>query len=94
MEGILKPAWGWRGWLAQPANWVRGFAIRREPEEVPLRVEGRLNLAPKKQLVLVNCRGRQVLLALSGDTISPVMEIAAEPVRQRRSSNRARGGGR
>jgi hypothetical protein len=34
-----------------------------------------LNLGPKKSLVLVNCCGKRVLLALSGDTIVPVVDL-------------------
>jgi flagellar biogenesis protein FliO len=43
--------------------------------DAPLRLEARLNLGPKKSLVLVNCCGRRVLLAVSGDTIVPVADM-------------------
>ena len=79
------------GWMARPAAWLRGLAGKREAAEAPLRVEARLSLGPKKSLVLVNCRGRQVLLALSGDTVAPVLELeqAAEAPRSRGRGKRA-----
>jgi flagellar biogenesis protein FliO len=43
--------------------------------DAPLRLEARLNLGPKKSLVLVNCCGSRVLLAVSGDTIVPVADL-------------------
>jgi flagellar biogenesis protein FliO len=43
--------------------------------DAPLRLEARLNLGPKKSLMLVNCCGRRVLLAVSGDTIVPVADV-------------------
>jgi flagellar biogenesis protein FliO len=71
--------WPYGGWFARVMRWVQRLTT------VPalgasLRVEARLNLGPKKSLVLVNCQERQVLLALSGDTIATVMEIT-DPAR-------------
>ncbi len=74
MEGVLQA--GWTGWAARPAAWLRGLTGTRSAA-APLRVEARLSLGAKKSLVLVNCRGRQVLLALSGDVVSPVLELGA-----------------
>lgn len=67
-----------------PVAWLRGLS-RGRGAAAPLRVEARLSLGVKKSLVLVNCRGRQVLLALSGDTVAPVLELgeAAKPRRRR-----------
>ncbi len=56
-------------------RWMRGLVKARTGMEAPLRVEGRISLGPKKSLVLVECRGRQVLLAVSGDAVTTVMEL-------------------
>jgi flagellar biogenesis protein FliO len=50
---------------------------------MPIRLEGRLSLGPKKSLVLVNCRGKSVLLALGSEGITPVMEVPAHRRRKR-----------
>lgn len=63
------------GWTWQWMRWMRGLVKARAGAESPLRVEGRISLGPKKSLVLVECRGRQVLLAVSGDAVTPVMEL-------------------
>jgi flagellar biogenesis protein FliO len=77
MEAVLSAGrMGWGGWMARPAAWLRGLSGTRAAA-APLRVEARLSLGAKKSLVLVNCRGHQVLLALSGDTVSPVLQLAA-----------------
>jgi flagellar biogenesis protein FliO len=63
-------------------------------QESSLRIEERLNLGPKKALLLVNCHGRRFLVATAGDTIAPLIEVdpcdekttrkAERPVRLRR----------
>ncbi len=63
------------GWAGALLRWIRGMAKARAGEDAPLRVEGRISLGPKKSLVLVDCRGRQVLLAVSGDAVTPLMEL-------------------
>ncbi|MGA7524130.1 MAG: flagellar biosynthetic protein FliO [Acidobacteriaceae bacterium] len=73
-----------QGWAGAWARWMRGLVKVRPAGEAALRVEGRISLGPKKSLVLVDCRGRQVLLALSGDTVTPVMELTA-PRRARKA---------
>lgn len=80
---------GWLTWMARPAVWLRRMG-RAGAAAAPLRVEARLSLGAKKSLVLVNCRGRQVLLALSGDTVAPVLEIgsAAPPKTRRKGASR------
>lgn len=89
MEEVMRPAaWGWG--RTSPAAWLRRLAGKSEAAEAPLRVEGRISLGPKKQLVLVNCHGRRVLVALSGDAITPLMELEAETKPRRR----AKGDGR
>jgi flagellar biogenesis protein FliO len=72
------------GWAGSLLRRVRGLVGARSGEESPLRVEGRISLGPKKSLVLVDCRGREVLLAISGDAVTPVMELAA-PRRTRKA---------
>ncbi|MFZ0632235.1 MAG: flagellar biosynthetic protein FliO [Acidobacteriaceae bacterium] len=63
------------GWAGGCLRWMRGMVKARAGTEGALRVEGRISLGPKKSLVLVNCLGRQVLLAVSGDAVTPVMEL-------------------
>jgi hypothetical protein len=79
MEEVLSAGrMGWPEWMARPAAWLRGLGGTRAAAAT-LRVEARLSLGAKKSLVLVNCRGRQVLLALSGDTVSPVVDFGETP---------------
>jgi flagellar biogenesis protein FliO len=70
------------GWAYTWLRWMRGRMQARNGGEAALRVEGRISLGPKKSLVLVHCLGRQVLLAVSGDVVTPVMELP----RQRRKA--------
>jgi flagellar biogenesis protein FliO len=72
--------WTWQrqeGWVGTCLRWMRGVVKVRPAGEAALRVEGRINLGPKKSLVLVDCRGRQVLLAVTGDAVTAVMELPA-----------------
>ncbi len=63
-------------WVARTIEWLRRF--RTAPATAaPLHLESRVSLGPKKSLVLVNCCGKRVLLAIAGDAITPVMEVAA-----------------
>jgi len=66
---------GQEGWAGAWLRRIRGLVKARSAGEAALRVEGRISLGPKKSLVLVDCRGRQVLLAVSGDTVTPLMEM-------------------
>ncbi|HEY1808296.1 MAG TPA: flagellar biosynthetic protein FliO [Acidobacteriaceae bacterium] len=75
---------GQDGWAGVWMRWMRGLVKTRMGGEAPLRVEGRISLGGKKSLVLVDCRGRQVLLAVSGDAVTPVMELTA-PRRTRKA---------
>lgn len=88
MEQALNPglAMGPRPLWAAAAAWLRGLG--RRPAEMPLRVEARVSLGPKQSLVLVNCRGRRVLLAVSGAGIAPVMEMARERAGTRKGGAR------
>jgi flagellar biogenesis protein FliO len=63
------------GWAGAWLRWLSGRLRARSGGEAALRVEGRISLGAKKSLVLVDCRGRQVLLAVTGDAITPVMEL-------------------
>jgi flagellar biogenesis protein FliO len=66
--------------------WLRRLMSLPTAGEMPIRLEGRLNLGPKKSLVLVNCRGKSVLLAVGGEAITPVMEV---PARRRKRKDPA-----
>lgn len=65
------------GWVVAAGRWLRRLASTPAEGEAPLRLESRVTLGPKKSLVLVNCCGKRVLLAVSADTVVPVMEIPA-----------------
>jgi flagellar biogenesis protein FliO len=63
------------GLAARILGWLRRLTgVRAAAVGAPLRAEARLNLGPKKSLVLVNCCGRRVLLGLSGDAMVPLGE--------------------
>lgn len=68
------------------AGWLRRLAGLGIASDAPLTVEARVGLGSKKSLVLVNCRGQRVLLALSGEAISPVLEL--KPERRSRTASR------
>ena len=90
MEAVLSAErLGWSGWMARPAAWLRGLG-RARAAAAPLCVEARLSLGAKKSLVLVNCQGRQVLLALSGDTVAPVLELGAPKAAKARAKRVSR----
>ena len=73
-------------WTMRLGLWLRRLMSLPTAGEMPIRLEGRLSLGPKKSLVLVNCRGKTVLLALGGEAITPVMEV---PARRRKRKERA-----
>lgn len=81
MGAVVNPAMtrlagdGRTGLVGVAVRWLRGLSGTQAREEAALRVEARLSLGPKKQLVLVNCCGKKVLLAVSGEGISAVMEM-------------------
>lgn len=94
MGSALNPAIGpirtelpWQVWVARARGWLRRLASAPVAGEAALCLEARVTLGPKKSLVLVYCHGKRVLLAVSGDAITPVMEMAAP----RRSSNAVQG---
>jgi flagellar biogenesis protein FliO len=73
MEQVLQAAIG-DGMMGRLRAWVQRLA-RPAGANAPLQLEARMSLGAKKSLVLVQCCGKRVLLAVSGDTIAPVMEI-------------------
>jgi flagellar biogenesis protein FliO len=60
------------GWLRLL---LRRFACRLEPEDRALHVEDRLMLGGRKSVMLIACHGRRFLLASSGDSVSPLIEV-------------------
>ena len=70
-------------WTMRLGLWLRRLMSLPTAGEVPIRLEGRLSLGPKKSLVLVHCRGKSVLLALGGEMIAPIMEVPAHRRRKR-----------
>ncbi|HEX4312287.1 MAG TPA: flagellar biosynthetic protein FliO [Acidobacteriaceae bacterium] len=70
-------------WTMRMGLWLRRLMSLPTAGEMPIRLEGRLNLGPKKSLVLVNCRGKSVLLAMGSDVITPIMEVPAHRRRKR-----------
>lgn len=80
MERVLQPAGSVlleSGWVGRVAAWLRRIGGTPARAAAPLRLEARVSLGPKKSLVLVHCQGRQLLLAVAGDSITPLMEMAA-----------------
>ena len=71
-------------WTMRLGLWLRRLMSLPTASEMPIRLEGRLNLGPKKSLVLVNCRGKSVLLAMGSEVITPIMEVPAHRRRQKR----------
>jgi hypothetical protein len=70
-------------WTMRLGLWLRKLMSLPTAGELPIRLEGRLSLGPKKSLVLVNCRGKSVLLALGSEGITPIMEVSAHRRRKR-----------
>lgn len=88
-EASRVPASGSPGWIAKIAALVGRMTGTAASAESPLRIEARLSLGPKKSLALVDCHGRRVLLALSGDAIVPVLQIAEPKPRVRNTKEPA-----
>lgn len=70
-------------WTMRLGLWLRRLMSLPTAGEIPIRLEGRLNLGPKKSLVLVNCRGKSVLLAMGSEVITPIMEVPMPRRRKR-----------
>lgn len=56
---------------------LRRFISVASTDQRALAVEDRVSLGPKKSLVLVRCQGQRFLIASAGDTIGPIIEVAA-----------------
>jgi hypothetical protein len=54
-----------------------------------LVLEDRVAIGPKKSLVVVRCHGQRFLVATAGDTIGPLIKLAAP--RARRAPRKERG---
>ena len=65
------------------------FTGAANPIDRALVLEERVAIGPKKSLIVVRCHGQRFLVATAGDTIGPLIEIAAP--RPRRSPRRERG---
>ena len=59
------------------------------PVDRALVLEERVALGPKKSLIVVRCHGQRFLVATAGDTIGPLIEIAAP--RPRRTPRKEHG---
>lgn len=63
-------------------RWLRllagRFIERSQPEDRSLFIEERLTFGPKKQLLLVSCRGRSFLMASSADAVTSLVEVSRE----------------
>lgn len=85
MERVLNPPLSGVGSLGEKSlacRFIAGLRMMMQrlihasaSADAPLRLEARLNLGSKKSLVLVNCCGRRVLLAVCGDTIVTVADM-------------------
>ncbi|MBT9330298.1 flagellar biosynthetic protein FliO [Paracidobacterium acidisoli] len=54
---------------------ARSASRRQMHRETRLSIEERLPLGQRKALMLVSCCGRQMLIAVSDETITPLMEV-------------------
>jgi flagellar biogenesis protein FliO len=65
-------------------RWLfRRFTSTASPTQRLLAVEERVIIGPKKTLLLVRCRDQRFLIATSGDTIGPVVEVASPKLAHR-----------
>ena len=69
---------GLAGWILRR---LRRLTSASCAPEAAIHIEARLGLGPKKSLALVECRGRRVLLAISGDSVVPVLDFQEEAAR-------------
>lgn len=65
------------------------FTRAANPADRALVVEDRVALGPRKSLIVVRCHGQRFLVATAGDTIGPLIKIAAP--RPRRATRKERG---
>src|SRR5580698_6839772 len=62
---------------ARLTAWLRRLAAPRAAGDAPLLLEARLGLGPKKSLVLVNCCGKLLLLAVKSQAAVPGLNLGA-----------------
>lgn len=83
----LLPGFADRSPLAQHLrNAMRALTKRftaSSAAERALVVEDRVSIGPKKSLIVVCCHGRRFLVATAGDSIGPILEIAAPKMARR-----------
>jgi flagellar biogenesis protein FliO len=59
-------------------DWIKSLRPYTTNDMAVLRVESRLSIGQKKELVLINCTNRRFLLAASGDAVTLLTEIGSE----------------
>lgn len=67
---------------------VQRFTRTANAAERVLAIEDQVAIGPRKSLLVVRCHGRRFLVATAGDTIGPVIEVAATRPARRQSRER------
>lgn len=75
-------------WKRLSALLSRALAGRQHGAASALRVEERLSLGPKKMLFLVECSGRQFLVAAGAETIVSMIEVSSAPSEHKAAGKR------
>ena len=82
--GLKTPA------LRRLADLLRAVSRRmsqaREDAERHLRIDERLNIGPKKSLLLVSCCGQRVLVAVAGETVTTLLEMDTQKMDTRKAT--------
>lgn len=85
--GLKTPA------LRRLADLLRAVSRRmsqaREDAERHLRIDERLNIGPKKSLLLVSCCGQRVLVAVAGETVTTLLEVDTQKDTQKMDTQKA-----
>jgi flagellar biogenesis protein FliO len=88
--GLKTPA------LRRLADLLRAVSRRmsqaREDAERHLRIDERLNIGPKKSLLLVSCCGQRVLVAVTGETVTTLLEVDTQKFAKAGSKTGSRAG--
>lgn len=80
-HATTRPAAAWSGltaFRAMVAKAACSFARRQLGGGSGLRIEEKLSLGPKKTLFLVNCRGKQFLVAAGADSVTQMVEVFSQ----------------
>lgn len=86
---IAQPPFG-RNVTGAVLRLLRRFASKTKSAQRLLAVEERVIIGSKKSLVIVRCQNQRFLIATSGDTIGPIIEIApSKPARRVRREREA-----